>query len=144
MAPTSYLFERKGLITLGPSESNPSPTIESLLDISLDHGVEDVRETTPPEAPEAPGSEKSEKTFELVTPLGELSAIATLFSTPPISDDWNVRSSDMSYEPTAPVEVVENEGEEGITEEKAETLDKLVDALEAEPDVSQVWTNLSP
>lgn len=136
MAPTSYLFERKGLITLEPSESNSSPTIESLLDISLDHGVEDVRETTPPEG--------DVKTFELVTPLGELASIATLFSTPPISDDWNVQSSDMSYEPTTPVEVVENEGEDGISEEKAETLEKLVDALEAEPDVSQVWTNLSP
>lgn len=135
MAPTSYLFERKGLITLEPSESNANPTIESLLDISLDHGVEDVRETTPPES--------VEKTFELVTPLGEISSITTLFSATPISAVWNVRSSDMSYEPLTPVDVVENDGEDGIAEDKAETLDKLVDALEAEPDVSQVWTNLS-
>jgi transcriptional/translational regulatory protein YebC/TACO1 len=135
MAPTSYLFERKGLITLEPTASNPTPTLESLLDISLDHGVEDVRETTP--------LESDEKTFELVTPLGELSTISTLFSTTPISTDWNVQSSDMSYEPLTPVGVVENEGDDGITEDKAEVLDKLVDALEAEPDVNQVWTNLS-
>ena len=135
MAPTSYLFERKGLITLEPSSSNLSSTIESLLDISLDHGVEDVRETTPLEG--------DEKTFELVTPLSDLGAITALFSSAPIADDWSVRSSDMSYEPTTPVEVVESEAEDGITEEKAETLDKLVEALEAEPDVSQVWTNLA-
>jgi transcriptional/translational regulatory protein YebC/TACO1 len=137
MAPTSYLFERKGLITLEPTPSNPSPTLESLFDLSIDLGVEDVRESdtssadTPPE-------------FELITPLAELSSITTSLSSPENIELWTIRSSEMSYEAVEPLEVV-SEGEEGdgIREERVESLVKLVDSLEVEQDITQVWTNLA-
>lgn len=129
------MFERKGLITLEATAQNKSSTVDDLLDISLDHGVEDVRETDVPDGELA--------TFQLIMSLNDLSAVTSLFSTPPISDDWVIQSSEMSYEPVTPVTVVENPDDEGISEEKAESLDKLVGALEMEPDVTQVWTNLS-
>lgn len=137
MAPTSYLFERKGLITLEPTASNPSPTLESLFDLSIDLGVEDVRESdtssadTPPE-------------FELITSLAELSSITTSLSSPENIELWTIRSSEMSYEAVEPLEVVlEGEEGEGIREEKVESLVKLVDSLEVEQDITQVWTNLA-
>jgi transcriptional/translational regulatory protein YebC/TACO1 len=50
----------------------------------------------------------------------------------------------MSYEAVEPLEVV-SEGEEGdgIREERVESLVKLVDSLEVEQDITQVWTNLA-
>jgi transcriptional/translational regulatory protein YebC/TACO1 len=50
----------------------------------------------------------------------------------------------MTYEPVEGVDVVEDGEEgEGIREDKVEGLFKLVDALEIESDVTQVWTNLA-
>jgi transcriptional/translational regulatory protein YebC/TACO1 len=149
MAPTSYLFERKGLITLEPTPSNPSPTLDSLLDLSLDLGVEDVREShsTSESETEAPSSSAETLTvteFELVTPLNELSSISTALSSPRNMEDWTIRSAEMSYEAVEPVEVVaEGEEGEGIKEERVESLVKLVDSLEVEQDITQVWTNLA-
>lgn len=146
MAPTSYLFEKKGIIALEPSTTNMSPTLEALLDISLDHGVEDVRQMSAVAEVEGEGSDTATPTpplsFEIVTALSDLSTITGAFSAPSIADDWLVQSSEMSYEPNTPLDIVEGEGE-GISEEKAESVDKLVDMLEMEADVIRVWTNLA-
>lgn len=135
MAPTAYLFEKKGRITLESTASNQTPTVDSLLDVSLDHGVEDVREAT---------VEGDIPSFELITSLSDLANVTTLFSTTPMSEDWVITSSEISYEPVNPLVVGENATEDGISEDKAESMDKLVEVLEVEPDVTQVWTNLSP
>jgi transcriptional/translational regulatory protein YebC/TACO1 len=134
MAPTSYLFEKKGLITLEATETNQSPSIDHLLDISLDHGAEDVREVTIDE-----GAQPT--TFELITALNDLTKVTNLFND--LADDWMVRSSQMSFEAATPLSVVEYASEEGISEDKADSVDKLVEVLEMEQDVTQVWTNLS-
>jgi transcriptional/translational regulatory protein YebC/TACO1 len=138
MAPTSYLFERKGQISLEATSSNPSPTLESLFDTTLSHdlNIEDIRPTN---------SEVDDVVeFELITPLGELQDIALKFNQSPLSDDWALKGSDMVYEPVVGVEVLEGDGEgEGIREEKVEGLFKLIDALEIEQDITQVWTNLA-
>jgi len=50
----------------------------------------------------------------------------------------------MVYEPVIGVEILEGDVEgDGIREEKAEGLFKLIDALEVEQDITQVWTNLA-
>jgi len=134
MAPTSYLFERKGQISLEATSTNPSPTLEALFDTTLnaDLNIEDIRPTN---------TEVSDIVeFQLLTPLSELQDIATSFNSPPLSEDWVVKGSDMVYEP---VDGVDIDDEEGIREDKAEVLFKLIDALEIEQDITQVWTNLA-
>jgi transcriptional/translational regulatory protein YebC/TACO1 len=150
MAPTSYLFERKGLITLESTSSNKSPTLESLLDtaLDLDLNVEDARLSADSPSPSPSPSEEEvgvEFQFELITPLSDLQEITQSFSKPPLAEFWAVTKSEVSYEPLVGVEVLP-EGEEdgdGIREDKAEGLIKLVDALEIEQDISKVWTNLA-
>lgn len=140
LAPTSYLFERKGLLTLEPTLTNQSPTLESLFDttINADLNIEDIRITSSSEA-EGLGTE-----FELLTPLSELGGVNAAFGSTPLSEDWVLRKSEMTYEPVEGVDVVEDGEEgEGIREDKVEGLFKLVDALEMESDITQVWTNLA-
>jgi transcriptional/translational regulatory protein YebC/TACO1 len=61
-----------------------------------------------------------------------------------LAEDWVLRKVEMTYEPVEGVDVVEDGEEgEGIREDKVEGLFKLVDALEIESDVTQVWTNLA-
>lgn len=138
MAPTSYLFERKGQISIEATLSNPNPTLEALFDttLSADLNIEDIRPTN--------SDVQDIVEFELLTPLSELQDIALKFGNSPLSDDWNLKGSDMVYEPVDGVDIVDGEGEgEGIREEKAEGLFKLIDALEIEQDITQVWTNLA-
>jgi len=134
MAPTSYLFERKGQISLEATPTNQSPTLETLFDTTLnaDLNIEDIRPTN---------TEVSDIVeFQLLTPLGELQDIAASFNNPPLSVDWIVKGVDMVYEP---VDGVDIDDQEGIREDKAEGLFKLIDALEIEQDITQVWTNLA-
>jgi len=134
MAPTSYLFERKGQISLEATLTNQSPTLEALFDTTLnaDLNIEDIRPTN---------TEVSDIVeFQLLTPLGELQDIAASFNSPPLSEDWMVKGVDMVYEP---VDGVDIDDQEGIREDKAEVLFKLIDALEIEQDITQVWTNLA-
>jgi len=134
MAPTSYLFERKGQISLEATPTNPTPTLEALFDTTLnaDLNIEDIRPTN------TDVSDIVE--FELLTPLSDLQDIAASFNGPPLSEDWVVKGSDMVYEP---VDGVDIDDKEGIREDKAEGLFKLIDALEIEQDITQVWTNLA-
>lgn len=138
MAPTSYLFERKGQITLEATPTNTSPTLETLFDTTLeqDLNIEDIRR--------ANSDVDDIVEFELIIPLSDLQDIAAAFGTTPLVDDWSVKGSDMVYEPVDGVDILESDGEgEGIREDKAEGLFKLIDALEIEQDITQVWTNLS-
>jgi transcriptional/translational regulatory protein YebC/TACO1 len=73
-----------------------------------------------------------------------LGVVNSAFSTAPLADDWVLRKVEMTFEPVEGVDVVEDGEEgEGIREDKVEGLFKLVDALEIESDVTQVWTNLA-
>jgi len=144
MAPTSYLFERKGQISLEATSTNPDPSLETLFDTTLesDLNIEDIRPSN--SHVEGEGGVDDIVEFELLTPLSELQSITASFNTPPLNEGWVVKGSDMVYEPVVGVEILEGDVEgEGIREEKAEGLFKLIDALEVEQDITQVWTNLA-
>ena len=148
MAPTSYLFERKGQISLEATSTNPDPSLETLFDTTLesDLNIEDIRPSNShvDVGVEGEGGVDDIVEFELLTPLSELQIITASFNTPPLNEGWVVKGSDMVYEPVVGVEILEGDAQgEGIREEKAEGLFKLIDALEVEQDITQVWTNLA-
>ena len=144
MAPTSYLFERKGQISLEATPANPDPSLETLFDTTLesDLNIEDIRPSNShvDVGVDGEGGVDDIVEFELLTPLSELQSITASFNTPPLNEGWVVKGSDMVYEP---VDGVDIDDEEGIREDKAEGLFKLIDALEIEQDITQVWTNLA-
>jgi transcriptional/translational regulatory protein YebC/TACO1 len=85
-------------------------------------------------------------TPQAVTASGELSALTTHLTSPPHDAVYALRSSELAYIPIDPVSVLA-EGEagegDGVSEDKAEGVLRLVELLEDEPEVVKVWTNLA-
>lgn len=122
------MFERKGVIRLSPQ--GDGATFDGLFDAAVEAGAEDVQEL---DAAEGDGH------WEVTTAANDLSAVAGTLGAPPHDALYAVVHSELAYIPTDPVEV----GPEGIDEEKAEGIEKAIAALEEEPDVVRVWTNLA-
>lgn len=122
------MFERKGVIRLSPQ--GDKATFDSLFDAAVEAGAEDVAELD---------AEDGEGHWEVITSPGDLSTVTTSLSSPPHDKLYSVNNSELAYIPNDPVEV----GPEGIDEERAEAIEKAIAALEEEPDVVRVWTNLA-
>lgn len=59
------------------------------------------------------------------------------------SEKYSILSSELSFIPTTPLTVLgEDEEGEGISEERAEAVEKVIDLLQLEGDVVKIWTNL--
>lgn len=81
--------------------------------------------------------------IQIITPPTELSTLTNLLSDPSLADKYPIQSSELSFLPTAPLPVLaEGEEGEGISEERAEAVERVVGLLELEGDVVKVWTNL--
>ncbi|OCF32759.1 mitochondrial protein [Kwoniella heveanensis CBS 569] len=140
-SPVLFMFEKKGLITLTPIKESTQAGFEHLFDIAVENGAEDVREVTNDEG----GVE-----FEISTPQSALSPLTHLLSSAPHTADYSLDSSELIFLPTDPVPIL-SEGQtqaeegagEGVTEEVAEGVFRVVDLLEEENDVVKVWTNLA-
>jgi transcriptional/translational regulatory protein YebC/TACO1 len=64
-------------------------------------------------------------------------------SEPPHNDKYHIQSSEISFIPTSPLQVLPpGEEGEGVSEEMAEAIDKVIELLEVDGDVAKVWTNL--
>ncbi|WVW85496.1 hypothetical protein I302_107534 [Kwoniella bestiolae CBS 10118] len=135
-SPVLFMFNKQGLIVLRPEPQSTEAGFDHLFDIAVENGAEDVREVEGDDG----GVE-----FEISIPTSSLSSLTTLISSPPYTSHYAVQSSDLVYVPTDPLQILEegvNEGE-GITEDTAESVFKIVDLLEEEGDVVKVWTNLA-
>ncbi|WVF67552.1 hypothetical protein IAT40_002309 [Kwoniella sp. CBS 6097] len=137
-SPVLFMFEKKGLITLTPSKESTQAGFEHLFDIAVENGAEDVREVTNDEG----GLE-----YEISTPQSALSPLTSLLSSAPHTADYTLDSSELIFVPTDPVSILtEGEGPsegEGVSEDVAEGVFRVVDLLEEENDVVKVWTNLA-
>lgn len=71
-----------------------------------------------------------------------MNLLTTLLTSPPHDSLYSLQSSELAYLANEPVPVATAEGEDGITEEQAEKIDRCVDMLEEESDTVKVWTNL--
>lgn len=129
VAPVAFMFERKGVIRLSPQEGSKA-TFDSLFDAAAEAGAEDVKELDP---------EEGEGHWEVVTSPNDLSTVTGVLSAAPHDALYSVNNSELAYIPNDPVEV----GPEGLEEDKAEAIERAIEALEEEPDVVRVWTNLA-
>ncbi|WWC90479.1 uncharacterized protein L201_005415 [Kwoniella dendrophila CBS 6074] len=138
-SPVLFMFDKQGLITLKPESESKEASFDHLFDIAVENGAEDVREV---ESEDGGGME-----YEITTPTSSLSSLTNLLSAPPHSSIYSVESSDLVYVPTDPLQILGEDGQslegEGITEETAEGVFKIIDLLEEESDVVKVWTNLA-
>ncbi|ODN90800.1 mitochondrial protein [Cryptococcus wingfieldii CBS 7118] len=133
----SFLFEKKGSITLTPNEGEGGggeKGFEALFDAAVEAGAEDVREVENDEG----GVE-----YEVITTPSTLSPITQLLQPNPA---YTIQSSELIFVPNEPLKVLEEgqEGQEGegVREEVVESVGRLVDVLEEETEVEKVWTNL--
>ncbi|TYJ55783.1 hypothetical protein B9479_003561 [Cryptococcus floricola] len=136
----SFLFEKKGSITLTPNENEGEGGgrggFEALFDAAVEAGAEDVREVENDEG----GVE-----YEVITTPSTLSPITQLLQLQP-NPGYTIQSSELIFVPNEPLKVLEEgqegEGGEGVREEVVESVGRLVDVLEEETEVEKVWTNL--
>ncbi|WRT68525.1 uncharacterized protein IL334_005502 [Kwoniella shivajii] len=137
-SPVLFMFNKEGLITLIPQPESKLANYDHLFEIAVENGAEDVREIS------LENEEEGSIEYEISTPTSSLSPITNLLSNPPYSSDYSIQSSDLVFVPTDPIAIL-GEGEaqgEGINEEMAESIFRIVDLLEEEGDVVKVWTNL--
>ncbi|RSH88359.1 uncharacterized protein EHS24_000898 [Apiotrichum porosum] len=125
-----FLFERKGRIWLEPIEGNEAATFDSLFDVAAEGGAEDVREVE---------ADDEGMVWEVITAPNDLGSLTSLLTSAPHDAAYSLRSSELAYVATDPV-VVGEEG--GVDEDQAQNIGKTIDALEEEPDVVKVWTNM--
>ncbi|KAK4687018.1 translational activator of cytochrome c oxidase 1, partial [Tremellales sp. Uapishka_1] len=131
MSPISYLFERKGLISISPTANNVGG-FEELFELAVDGGAEDVREIR----------EDGETEWEITTPASNLSPLTSMLSAK--GELYAIQSSELAYLPLDPLAILaEGDDGDGINEERAESVIKIVELLEEEADVVRVWTNLA-
>lgn len=129
ISPVSFLFEKKGSITLTPNDEDAG--YEHLFDLAVEAGAEDVKEIE---------GEDGSVEFEVITTPSDLSSITSTLQSNPA---YSLQSSDLVFLPNDPLKVLEQgEDGEGITEETMESVMRLVDILEEENEVVKVWTNL--
>lgn len=101
-------------------------------------------------------SNSADRTWEIITSLSDLATVTDVFCRPPHDAKWIVESSERTFLPIDPLPVVssdagggsasgseeEAEVDHGITEERAEAVERIVEILENESEVVRVWTNL--
>ena len=73
--------------------------------------------------------------------MESLQDLTSFLSSPPHTESFEVRSSDVVYLPLDPITI--DNGGASVKETQAETLMKFPAALEADPDVVKVWTNFA-
>lgn len=76
---------------------------------------------------------------QVITAPNDLGSLTSLLTSAPHDAAYSLRSSELAYVATDPV-VVGEEG--GVDEDQAQNIGKTIDALEEEPDVVKVWTNM--
>ncbi|WVQ68378.1 uncharacterized protein L199_006585 [Kwoniella botswanensis] len=136
-SPVLFMFNKQGLIVLKAENTSKEAGFDHLFDIAVENGAEDVREVE---------SEEGGVEYEISIPTSSLSSLTTLLSSPPHTEHYAVQTSDLVYVPTDPLQILEgtSDGEaEGIDEDTAENIFRIVDLLEEENDVVKVWTNLA-
>lgn len=80
---------------------------------------------------------------QIITPATELGNLTSLLSEPPHDDKYHIQSSEINFIPSSPLPVLSpGEEGEGISEEMAEAVDKVIEMLEVDGDVVKIWTNL--
>ncbi|WVQ72103.1 hypothetical protein IAR50_001648 [Cryptococcus sp. DSM 104548] len=128
----SFLFEKKGSITLTPNEGEGGEAgFEALFDTAVEAGAEDVREGE---------SDDGGVEYEVITTPSTLSPITQLLQTKPA---YTVQASELIFVANEPLKVLEEGQEgEGVKVDMVESVGKLVDVLEEETEVEKVWTNL--
>ena len=119
MAPTLYLFERKGYVVIEPSENQPTD-FDSIMDIVLEiDGVEDL--------------EQNDALFEVLTEPQQTNKVAETLR----SHGFHIREMGVEYVPN------EDTAMPPVTEEELQTkLDKFVNQLEEIDEVTQIYTNI--
>lgn len=112
----SYLFSRKGIITI---EKSPETSEDRILEVGLEHGIEDV--------------EDRGTSLVVITDPGSMVAVRTALQEAGLDYD----SADVEFVPSATLQV---------DAETARTVIKLIDALEDSDEVQSVYSNfdLSP
>lgn len=126
IAPVAFMFEKKGLIVVEPVRE-AGASFDNLFELAVEGGAEDVKEVD--------GDEGIE--WEIHAPSNALASLTSLLSSPSHASAFSIRSSELAYIPTDPIP------SDSVDEEKAESIMKVVDLLEAETDVVKVWTNLA-
>lgn len=80
--------------------------------------------------------------LQVSTPPTDLSSITNALTTS--SSLYDLQSSELVFVPNDPLSLLgPGEEGEGVSEDQAEGILKLVDALEEESDVVKVWTNIA-
>ncbi|RSH88843.1 hypothetical protein EHS25_003071 [Saitozyma podzolica] len=136
VAPVAYLFDKKGLIQISPTAATEAgTTFDDLFDLAVEAGAEDVREVESDQS-------DNEVLWEIITPPTSLSGLTHILTSPPHSGSYILQSSELAFVPQDPLPIgVDEEG--GVSEERAESVAKVVDLLEGEGEVVRVWTNLA-
>ena len=74
----------------------------------------------------------------------DLGTLTSLLTSPPHNAAYALRTSELAFLPNDPLPVLaEGEDGEGVSEDKAESILRLVETLEEEPEIVKVWTNLA-
>jgi transcriptional/translational regulatory protein YebC/TACO1 len=107
----SYLFSRKGVITI---ERTASATEDQILEIGLEHGLEDI--------------EARDSSFVLTTDPSSMVAVRTALQ----NAGLDYESADVEFVPAASI---------SVDVETAKTVIKLIDALEDSDEVQSVYSN---
>ncbi|MFQ6610061.1 MAG: YebC/PmpR family DNA-binding transcriptional regulator [Fidelibacterota bacterium] len=107
----NWMFEKKGIITI-PKEGTDE---EKLMDVALDNDAEDIRSD-------------DDEIFEVITSPESFDQVSTALENAGI----NIESGSVNLEPINTVQ---------ISGQEAETLLKLVDALEDHDDVQKLYSN---
>ena len=143
MAPVSFMFEKKGLVTIDPSRSNIS--FDELFEAAVEAGAEDIQEIEGEEGTEWAVRFSSytmiKLNIQVYTELSDLGTVNNQLTTPPLDKDLAVISSEPAYVPSDPLDV--RDDGMGLTEEQADLMVQVSEALEEDGDVVKVWSNLA-
>ncbi|GFZ50883.1 hypothetical protein JCM24511_08641 [Saitozyma sp. JCM 24511] len=135
VAPVAYLFDKKGLIQISPTATGGGISFDDLFDLAVEAGAEDVREVDSDQS-------DHEVLWEIITPPTSLSELTRILTSPPHSGSYTLQSSELAFVPQDPLPIGMDE-DGGVSEERAESVAKVVDLLEGEGEVVRVWTNLA-
>lgn len=129
------------------SPVSASNGFDEIFDLALDAGADDVQEAEGDSGPVyevsiARGTDKPVLTRrQITTAPASLSQLTNALNDVP---SFKVESSEIAYIPSSPLGVLEPDQEgEGISLERAEAIEKVVENLEGEADVIRMWTNLA-
>ncbi|KAK7043687.1 hypothetical protein VNI00_008298 [Paramarasmius palmivorus] len=122
ITPVGFMFQRNGVVKIVMDKSDDfDQKLEALVELALDNGSEDF-------SPPSQGDNQAEIEFTC-----EPSALTTLTTALVGSKDCHVVSSELVYRPISTAE---------LSSEDLESVNELVEMLEANEDTVKVWTNL--